>query len=263
MEAGATTISTTRAGGSRPVFFVLGYLAIYCALLFSMRRFEGFDLSEPLLVLALMGFGFTALAWLVTRNSTPLPFVVAKAGRESALLLVYTVPLVVYLTWGRKVLALSTIPEPRQSVVILLIKLLLFVAIPVAILGLASGCRWRDLFVFDGSRRHVWPALGMSLAMIAFQCVLGTGLSGIRHSGSRWSTLAVAAPFLYLFLLLEVGLVEEFFFACSYSRGLRCGSSRSSEAWSVCRYSSALRTLLGFTTSQRRCRRQSARIRRG
>jgi len=199
-------------GTSRAAIFLLGYAAIYSTLLLSMRRFEGFDLGEPLLVLGVMGVGFSLLAWFVTRRSIPLPFAVRQPAREAALLLAYALLIVVYLTWGRKVLALSTIPEPRQSVVILLIKLALFVAAPATVLAFACGYRWRDLFVFEGASRHLWPTLWMSLAMIAFQCILGSGLSEIQRSGFSRSTLAIAAPLLYLFLLLEVGLVEEFFF---------------------------------------------------
>jgi len=206
------TTSRTRIVAPQSLLFLLGYAALYCALLFAMHRFEGFDLGDPLLVLGLMGIGFSALAWLTTRNSVPLPFAVKQPGRETLLLLLYMLPLVGYLTWGRNSPSLTNLPEPRQSVVILAIKLLLFVAIPAAILALACGYRWRELFVFQGASRHLWPALWMSAAIIAFQCVLGRGLTEITHSGFASSTLVIATPLLYAFLLLEVGLVEEFFF---------------------------------------------------
>jgi len=211
MKAAATTMPTTRTAASLSLLYLLGYGAIYFSFLFAMHRFLGFDLGEPLLVLGLMGIGFSALAWWVTRNSIPLPLVVKQPGRESILLLIYMLPLAAYLTWGRKVLALSTIPEPRQSVVILCIKLLLIVAIPAAMLRLGWRYQWRELFAFQGARRHVRPALWMSLALIALQCVVGRGLGEMRHSGFSPLTLVAGAPFIYLFLLLEVGLVEEFF----------------------------------------------------
>jgi membrane protease YdiL (CAAX protease family) len=177
-----------------------------------MHRLEGFGVGEPLLVLGLMGIGFSAFAWLTTRKSVPLPFTVKQPGRETRLLLLYMLPLIAYLAWGRNASVLTTLPEPRQSIAILAIKLLLFVAIPAAMLSLTCGYRWRELFVFAGASRHLWPALWMSAAIIAFQCVLGRGLTEIRHSGFAASTLVLATPLLYAFLLLEVGLVEEFFF---------------------------------------------------
>jgi len=206
------TVPQTRVVAPRSLFFLSGYGVVYFALLFSMHRFEGFDLSEPLLVLGLIGVSFSAFAWWVTRNSVPLPFAVKQPARETILLLICILPLIAYLTWGRNALALSTIPKPRQSVVILVIKILLCVAIPAATLILACGYRWRELFVVQDASRHVWPALWMSLAIVAFQCVAGRGLGEIRHSGLTPLTLIVGAPLIYLFLLLEVGLVEEFFF---------------------------------------------------
>jgi len=212
MKTEVAATPQTRPATPRSLFFLLAYAVVYSALLFSLHRFEGFGLSEPLLVLGLIGLGFSALAWWVTRNSVPLPVAVKQPARETILLLIYVMPLVAYLTWGRNALGLSAIPEPRQSVVILVIKLLLGVAIPAAVLVLACGYRCRELFVFQGASRHIWPALWMSLAIVAFQCVAGRGLGEIRHSGLTPLTLIVGAPLIYLFLLLEVGLVEEFFF---------------------------------------------------
>ena len=177
-----------------------------------MHGYLGFDLGEPLLVLAVMGLGFSALAWLVTRKLVPLPFAVMQPARETATLLIYLVPLTAYLAWGRNLLGRFAIPEPRLSVAILLIKLLLFVAIPATLLLIGWKYRGRELFVFQGSGRHWRAALWMSVAMIAFQCLFGRGLTEIRQSGFSPGVLAVGAPLIYLFLLLEVGLVEEFFF---------------------------------------------------
>ncbi len=212
MKAAVTTMPTTRRTAPSSLVYFLGYGAVYVSLLFAMHQVSGFDLGEPLLVLGLMGVGFSALAWWVTSKSIPLPLVVQRPASEAILLLIYVLPLVAYLTWGRKALALSTIPEPRQSVVILAIKLVLFVAIPAAMFRLGWGYQWRELFAFQGASRHVWPALWMSLALIVFQCVIGRGLGDLRHSGISPLALVAGAPFIYLFLLVEVGLVEEFFF---------------------------------------------------
>jgi len=212
------TVKTDAAitGKAQPVIlrnalFLLGYALAYGALLFCAHRFEGFELGEPLLVLGLMGGGFSALAWWVTRNAVPLPCTVKQPAREVVLLLLYILPLVVYLTWGRNALHLERIPEPGQSLIILAIKLLLVVAIPAVMIRFAGGYQWRELFEFRGAGRHFWPAFWMCVAIIALQCVLGSGLTAIHQSAFARSTLVMAAPLLYLFLLVEVGLVEEFF----------------------------------------------------
>ena len=74
MKATFITMPTTPAGPPRTLLYFLGYGAVYFSFLFAMHRFSGFDLGEPLLVLGLMGIGFSALAWWATRRSIPLPF---------------------------------------------------------------------------------------------------------------------------------------------------------------------------------------------
>ena len=135
-------------------FFLVGYAAAYVSLLVSMHLLLGFDVSEPLLVLGVMGLGFSGLAWWTTRKAIALPFTVKRPGRETGLLLLYLLPLTTYLAWGRNAPVFSRIPEPALSVVLLLIKLLLFVAIPAMLILIASGYQWRELFVVGG-RRHI------------------------------------------------------------------------------------------------------------
>lgn len=192
-------------------FFLGGYAAVYVSLLVSMHAILGFEVSETLLVLGVMGLGFSGLAWWTTRKAIALPFTVKRPGREIGLLLFYLLPLTAYLAWGRNAHVFSRISEPALSVVLLLIKLLLFVAIPAMVILLAGGYRWQELFVFGGTR-HVGAAIWMSVAIIGFQCVFGRGLGEIRQSGLSPGTLLVGGPLIFLFLLLEVGLVEEFFF---------------------------------------------------
>lgn len=200
-------VASGRAG-----LYLGAYAILYTSLLLAMHRYLGFELAEPLLVLAVMGVGFSILAWIVTRNAIPLPFAVMHPARESGMLLLYLLPTTAYLSWGRNLLGRFRMPEPRLSVLILVIKLSVFVAIPAAILLIIWKYRWQELFVFKNAASHWHAALWMSLAMLVFQCVFGRGIRDIQQSGFPVSTLVTAAPLVYFFLLLEVGLVEEFFF---------------------------------------------------
>jgi membrane protease YdiL (CAAX protease family) len=212
MPAQTTILPKTAPVPDRPILYLGAYATLYASLLIAMHRHLGFELAEPLLVLAIMGVWFSSLAWFVTRKAVPLSFAVMQPARESQMLLLYLLPLTAYLAWGRNLLGRWAIPEPRLSVVILLIKLLMFVAVPAVILLLIWKYRWQELFVFRSAARH-WPAaLWMSVAMIGFQSVFGRGPTDIRESGFSPRVLVTAAPLIYLFLLLEVGLVEEFFF---------------------------------------------------
>jgi CAAX protease family protein len=181
-------------------------------LLFLLHKLEHFEISEPLLVLAILGIGFSLLAWWVTRQAVPLAFAVKHPGNEVLLLLGYLLVLALYLTWGAGPVAHLADKEPLKSVVGLAVKLALFVFLPLVLFCVGWGYRLSDLVVTGGAPRHVRPAIWMSLALVVFQCVLGRGLADIQHSGLSRLALAVGVPLVYLFLLIEVGLVEEFFF---------------------------------------------------
>ena len=53
------------------------YLCLYAAALLTMNRAWNFDVAEPLLVLGILGVGFSLIAWLLTVNTSPLDYRVA------------------------------------------------------------------------------------------------------------------------------------------------------------------------------------------
>ena len=67
--------------------YLLAYLALYGAVALALYKIEHFDLGEALLVFAIVGVGFSLLAWLVTWRTMPLPFLVKQPARELHLLL--------------------------------------------------------------------------------------------------------------------------------------------------------------------------------
>jgi len=56
------------------------------------------------------------------------------------------------------------------------------------------------------------PALWMALAALVMQSILGRGLRDIRDAHLPAAILAVATPLCFVWLVVEVGVVEEFFF---------------------------------------------------
>jgi membrane protease YdiL (CAAX protease family) len=189
--------------------YLLAYLVIYAALALALNKIEHFDLGEALLVFAVVGLGFSFLAWLVTRKSVPLPFLVKQPGGELLLLVGYLLVLAAYLTWGHN----PVHGEPWKSVAGLGIKLALFVFVPAGLFRAVWKYKFDELIVISkDARQHVWPAIWMSLVLVAFQMVFGKGLGDLQHSGLSGTALAIGVPLVFLFLLVEVGLVEEFFF---------------------------------------------------
>ena len=58
-----------RSSAYREAAWLSGYAGLYAATLALLHVREGFDIAEPLLVLGLIGIGFSGLAWLATRGA--------------------------------------------------------------------------------------------------------------------------------------------------------------------------------------------------
>jgi membrane protease YdiL (CAAX protease family) len=188
------------------------YLAIYAALLFAWHFHDGADVTSPLLVLAILGVGFSGMARFTTRRAAPLPYAVRQPSSESLALLMYVAGLAALLVWGFGVDRFVH-TEPWKSVGVLAVKLFVFVFLPGAILSVISGYRPLDLVgEIRGWRQHQWPMIWMCVALIAFQCTMGRGFIDLRHAGFPVWKVIVGVPLAFLWLALEVGLVEEFFF---------------------------------------------------
>jgi uncharacterized protein len=193
--------------------YLLAYAGIYAITLFALHRVEHFDVSEPLLVLVVVGIGFSGLAWWFTRQVNPLPFTIRWPGREMALLACYLIVVAAFIAWGFNAIEAGIASERLRWVVLLAAKLAVCVLLPLILFHQLWGYSFRDFFVISPDLRQQWrPALWMSLVMILFQFVFGRGLSEIRHSGVPTWALIAGIPACYIWLLIEVGLIEEFFF---------------------------------------------------
>lgn len=195
----------------RSRIYVGAYFALWAAVLILLRSFEGFKASEALAVLVILGVIFPALALLATRRVSPLPHVVCQPGIETVVLVMYLVLIAWVLVSGFSRVA-QIRSEPLHSVVLLGVKLMTFVAVPAAITLALGRCRIAELMPISLRWRELRPALWMSLAALLMQSLLGRGLHDIREAHLPVWVLAVATPLSFVWLMMEVGVVEEFFF---------------------------------------------------
>jgi len=192
--------------------FVAVYLILWFASVVVIHTKAGLSLSEPLLIFAIVGVGFSALAWLLTRHSEPLQFEVRNPRTECSLLAFCLVVVVLFLTWGIDTLKIGVQREPSQMLAMLGTKLALFVLVPFVLFYAFEKYKISELLPASSRPKHLRAALWMSLVLVLFQTVFGRGVSEIRHSGLPLCAVAVGLPLAYVWLLVEVGLVEEFFF---------------------------------------------------
>jgi membrane protease YdiL (CAAX protease family) len=200
--------------GKRPIGIILlgGYVALYAVMLFAMQRSENFDVSEPLLVFAILGVGFSLATWLLTLRVSPLDYPIANPEKELATVAAWLLPVVAFITWGLGLLHRYVPSDPADAFVILAAKLIVFVIVPAILMRARFGYSVRQLAPMSVRASHVLVGLGMCFLMLAFQSVLGRGLQDIRNAHLPGAMLAYGVPLTFVWLALEAGVVEEFFF---------------------------------------------------
>jgi membrane protease YdiL (CAAX protease family) len=191
---------------------LLGYLALYAVTLLAMQRQGNFDVSEPLLVLAIVGVGFSVAAGLLTVSVEPLPYSVRQPRNELIVISIYLLPVVAFITWGLGAIHRYIPADPADAFTILTAKLLVFVVIPAAIMHGMFGYSLRQLAPMAALPRQVLVMAAMSILLLGFQAVLGSGMRDISNAHLPASKLLAGVPLAFLWLALEAGVVEEFFF---------------------------------------------------
>lgn len=191
--------------------YVGGYFLLWALTFGLLRAFTRFDPSEAVAVFIVLGLIFPALAWISTRSQSRLRVFVQAANLESVLLILYLFALAWVLVFGfGRVARISA--EPLHSVVLPVLKLAVCVFIPSALITKVGHYRLRDLMPTSLRPKALLPALWMSVAALLMQVFLGRGWRDIQAAHQSTSALLRAAPLCFVWLLLEVGVVEEFFF---------------------------------------------------
>ena len=197
-------------------------VVLYIGSLFVLSPRPEFSISEPLIELVIFGIAFPLLAWLATIRARPLTIRVHPTGVEMLALLAYVLALSVYLAFGPQAID-SWLPQDwiasdrTKFFVTLGKKLLVFVALPLAIFGLAWRYSVRD-FGFQKAglrelrRTHLPIVLVASCAVLVFNYFLVGAAAPLREGKFSILQLLAGIPLCFIWLTIEAGLVEEFFF---------------------------------------------------
>jgi membrane protease YdiL (CAAX protease family) len=196
------------------------YAAVYVLSVVLLVTVEGFPLAEALLILGIFGVGLTLLAYILCRRARPFRQSLRPGRAEMLLLLVCVLGVAAYLTFGFGPVEALTGHVLGQSELARLAgaavrKLLFLVVVPAVVFGALFKYSLRDYGLqFDGAawRSHVPVLAGMVLVLVLFQYFLGVQAGPVRRGEFSAGQLAVGLPVVYLWLVVEVGLVEEFFF---------------------------------------------------
>jgi membrane protease YdiL (CAAX protease family) len=216
MQTAATSQTSSRN------FILIAGLLLYCGAFAMLLGNKSFEAGGALVVLVVFGIVLPLVAWITTRHAVPLSISVRSGTAELIVLLAYVIAVSLYLIGGSQWIDQQLPREWTDSqrikfVITLAKKLLVFVVIPFAIFRLAFGYRIRDfgiqrqgLLALRGN--HLPVVLVMGGVFIAFQYFLSGGGAAFRREHFSAFQLLVGLPLCFAWLLIEVGLVEEFFF---------------------------------------------------
>ena len=202
--------------------WVLVGIATFAVSLTTLWRHPNFGRQDAVGGLVIFGIIFPLLAWVTTLRARPLTLPERRSSGEMWLLFACLIGVTLYLIWGaalsEAILPASWLASPRVKFAVVLIrKLIVFVAIPFLLFRIIFGYRWRDFGVqFAGLKaltgNHLLVVLVLSATILLFQYFVGTGAAPIRRGEFNATQLAIGLPLCFVWLFLEVGLVEEFFF---------------------------------------------------
>lgn len=195
---------------SRPIIL---YLLIYILFLAAMHLEGGFGVAEPLLVLLVFGLGLSLLALWTTRRAEPRNITVKHPRQESVMLACCLVIFVGFITWGLPGVRLISTEPVLQAALVTLAKLLVVVLAPFALWRAVWRYRVCDFVDLRAAISGQWLAfIALSLALMALQAFVGRARTDLAALHPSAFELLVAIGLSSVWLFIEVGVVEEFFF---------------------------------------------------
>ncbi|MFW5705385.1 MAG: CPBP family intramembrane glutamic endopeptidase [Bacteroidota bacterium] len=198
--------------------YCVGFMMIYVGNYFLAAKLKLYNTDETLAIFIVIGVAFSAISYYLTRKSTPITMRAGCRKNEIYVLGALLVFVSITLIFGSNTL-FPTPAQPGQTseAATLTGKVLIFVIIPFLVyhrlfrfkpsdFGLTTN--WKSVF----TGRNLVVFLVISLLFVLLNYYGGSGARPIREGHYAMSQLLTAAPLLFVWLLIEVGLVEEFFF---------------------------------------------------
>jgi membrane protease YdiL (CAAX protease family) len=203
-------------------FILSAGLLLYCGAFAILLGNKDFDAAGAIVVLIVFGIVFPLIAWITTRHAIPLSISIQSRAPEVIVLIACVVAVSLYLIGGpqwvdQHLPKAWTESQQIKFVITLAKKLFIFVAVPFAIFRLCFGHRIRDFGVqHEGLRalrgNQLLVVLVVGGGFLAFQYFVSGGGAAFRREHFTAFQLLLGLPLCFMWLLLEVGLVEEFFF---------------------------------------------------
>ncbi len=191
----------------------IAYAVIYLvALALAIWNRKTFPLGDSIMVLLIFGVGFTVLVYASTLWVKATPITDKVPAAQFIFTLIYVV-IVAILLVVRKT------PDSWKDTFIkkqfssLVYKLLVFVIIPIVVLILIWNSSWRNLGFSAGDvLGQLLIAVVLAIFIGGFNLLAGSAAKPIREHTFSAKQLLLGILITLIWNIVEVGLVEEFFF---------------------------------------------------
>lgn len=219
----APQLSVTPMKTAATVLAVVAYAAAYTLSLWHLNSTGAFPMEEALMLLATIGIAFSFLSWLTTIGIKAPVAPIARPVPEAFVMIVLVVCVAAWLVWVKS-WADNVVPDAANGgsdfghlADNTIGKLIVFVIAPFVIFRALFGHSLADFGLgADAWRRLIGreglAAIAIGATLCAFQYIGGNGAAPIRNGEIAGTVLWTALPLAFLWLVVQVGLVEEFFF---------------------------------------------------
>jgi membrane protease YdiL (CAAX protease family) len=248
---------TTRSQRFSPVrILAIGLILYACAFAILLRN-RSFEPAEAIVVLVLFGGVFPVAAWAASLRAVPLSISLRPSASALIALTGYVILLSLYLIGGPQWID-QHLPHPWvdsariRFFIGLAKKLVVFVVIPFAIFRFGFGYRVRDFGIQREALRalrgsHLPVVLVVGGAFLCFQYFVSSGGAAFRREHFTGFQLFVGLPVCFVWLFIEAGLVEEFFFRGLVQSGEVEGLGSNPSAIDAIAYSIVVLAVSGIT----------------
>ena len=193
---------------------VLLYIGVFIsALALAIYRRKTFPLGESLAVMLIVGIGFTLLVhFVVPEPAIPTSYPSVGTG-EIPFVLVYLIVLAMLLTRDKPMPASWREHFGKEKIATLIFKFTVFVLIPFSALFFVWNRDFPNLGLSTG---NLFEQVRISILLIfilgGFNLIAGSGAAPLRAKEFSARQILAGGSVAFVWMIFEVGLVEEFFF---------------------------------------------------
>lgn len=202
--------------------YVIAYLSVYAILLTLLKIKEDTPIEEILATVFIIGILFTSISYFLSRSATPIFKDRPSQKKELYAVLFMVLYFVLFITFYHELInALKpVIPVDEDQVYEVaknVAKILFIVIIPLLIYAAVYGFNLKDWgialnFKAYFSKSSLLIFIAFLIILTLFQYYLGNGARPLREGLYSGRQIALALPLSFIWLLITVGVVEEFFF---------------------------------------------------